>query len=264
MAPLFYENKLGWDVPRGTYPCWIISDEERINSLKNNVPFHDYNPSCYFQEIKKLDNNFIEGYLGHSSNRGRFHENIDSSKGYLSDYQKRKPVYLSFDRITLYKLIEIRPTSPLTFMLKRIDSPKSIILDKAFMIMPFKYDNINAFYSNGIRDFLLKEMGIQIYRADDFNGNDIIIETIYNQIEESEFIIADISHPNKNVFYELGWASAMEKEIITIQNREIEENVFFDRAHIRSLFYSFNHVVEFQSQLKNTITAIKNKVLAKT
>ena len=108
-----------------------------------------------------------------------------------------------------------------------------------------------------------KDFKIQIFRADDFNGNDIIIETIYNQIEQSEFVIADISHPNKNVFYELGWASAMEKEIITIQNQDIEQNVFFDRSHIRTRLYSLDNIPELQRQLKNDIIAIRQKMSSK-
>ena len=41
---------------------------------------------------------------------------------------------------------------------------------------------LNNLFINHIRDFLHKEMGIEIYRADDFCDNDIIIETIYNHI----------------------------------------------------------------------------------
>lgn len=131
--------------------------------------------------------------------------------------------------------------------------------------MPFGDKKLNRLYQDHIKDFLLhdQDLKIQVFRADDFNGNDIIIETIYNQIEQAEFIIADISHPNKNAFYELGWASAMEKEIITIQNQDIEQNVFFDRSHIRTRLYSLDNIPELQRQLKNDIIAIRDKISAK-
>ena len=133
------------------------------------------------------------------------------------------------------------------------------------MIMPFRHAELNTLYKDHIKDFLLndEELKIEIFRADDFNGNDIVIETIYNQLEQSEFVIADISHSNKNVFYELGWATAMNKEVITIQNKDIEENIFFDRAHIRTRLYSLDNISELQRQLKNDIIAIRDKLLAK-
>lgn len=264
MDSLKFDNILGWKVPKGSLPCWVLSDSDRVSSIKENKPFYDYSPSCYFQITQRLDNNFIEGNLGHSSYNGeRFHENILTNYTYFSDYQNRKTVYFSFDRVSLYRLIEIIPNNPLKFILKRIDSPKATTPNQAFMIMPFKFEELNSFYKSYIKDFLKSELLINIYRADDFNDNDIIIETIYNQIEQSEFIITDTSHPNKNVFFEFGYAAAKDKEIITIQNTEIEQNLFFDRVHIRAIFYSFDNIYAFQNQLKNTIIAIREKVASK-
>lgn len=141
MDSLKFDNILGWKVPKGTLPCWVLSDSDRLLSIKENKPFYDYSPSCYFQITQRLDNNFIEGHLGHSSYNGeRFHENIINSYTYFGDYQNRKPVYFSFDRVTLYRLIEIIPNNPLKLILKRVDSPKAIIPNQAFMIMPFKIE----------------------------------------------------------------------------------------------------------------------------
>ncbi len=260
---LQFEKILGYRIPTGTFPCWVISEEEMHNCLYKNEAYRDYSPSCYFKLIKRLDNNFIQGYLGHTTNEGRFHEGIANSYTYFDDYQKRKPVYLSFDRVTFYRMIEILPTRPLTFMLKRVDNPIVLKKNKAFMIMPFHDKKLNDFYIRNIKQFLKDEMQIDVLRADDFNGNDIIIDTIYKQIEDSEFIIADTSHPNKNVFYEFGYASAKEKEIITIQNIDVEQNLFFDRAHIRAIFYSNKDISNFQHQLKNTLIAIREKIKSK-
>ncbi|NLL28689.1 MAG: hypothetical protein GX259_07820 [Bacteroidales bacterium] len=252
MDNLKFENILGWKVPEGSLPCWVISESERLFSIKEKKPFYDYSPCCYFKITQRLDNNFIEGHLGHSEYKGkRFHDDISTSYEYFSNYQKREPVYFSFDRVSLYRLIEIIPNKPLSFILKRVDSPKAIKPNRAFMIMPFKIENLDNFYQSYIKNYLKTEFNIDIYRADDFNDNDIIIETIYNQIEQSEFIIVETSHPNKNVFFEFGYAVAKDKEIITIQNTEIEKNLFFDRAHIRAIFYSFDNIDPFQKQLEH-------------
>ena len=257
-----YERIMGYEIPTGTFPCWVISDEERLASLKENKPFHDHYPPCFFKLIARLDNNYVEGYLGNTRNTGGFHENILTTYSYLDDYLKRKSVYFSFDRISLYRLINIHPTKPLAFILKRLDSPKAIKQNTAFMIMPFKYPQLNIFYEQHIKAFLEETMKIQVFRADDFNGNDIIIETIYNQIENSEFVIVDTSYENKNAFYEFGYAAAKEKEIITIQNTHIAQSLFFDRAHIRAILYSPDKTDDFRNQLRNTIDAIRGKVIA--
>lgn len=261
-----YDTILGYRVPRGTIPCWVIYEPEKNNALTKNEPFQSHTrPSCYFKLIQRLDNSFIQGYIGHIDNRdGSFHQEIQNRMVYMDTFLKREPVYFSFDHITLYKLLEIIPTMPfLTFTLKRIDYPQSVIANQAFMIMPFKDKELNDFYSINIKDYLKEELQINVLRADDFNGNDIIIDTIYHQIELSEFIITETSHLNKNVFFEFGYAAAKNKEIITIQNTEVEQYLFFDRAHIRAIFYSLNFTSEFQKQLKNSIIAIREKVASK-
>lgn len=260
-----FHKILGWDIPEGTLPCWYISDSDRLTSLQINKPFgNDYKPTCYFQVVQHIDNNFIHGYLGHNSPGGEyFHENIAKSYTYFEEHEKRQPVYFSLDQVTLYRLIEIIPTKPLTVVLKRVDNPKAINVGEAFMIMPFKFDELNDFYKSSIKEYLKSELKINILRADDFNDNDIIIDKIYNQIEQAEFIIADTSHPNKNVFFEFGYAAAKDKEIIAIQNTEIEQSLFFDKVHIQTISYSLDKIDDFQKQLKNTIIAIREKLASK-
>ncbi|HRI31833.1 MAG TPA: hypothetical protein PLQ21_09900, partial [Candidatus Kapabacteria bacterium] len=93
-------------------------------------------------------------------------------------------------------------------------------------------------------------------------GNDIIVETIYNQIEISEFIICETTYDNKNVFYELGYASALNKEILTIQNEKISNNFFFDRAHIRTITYNLDEIDIFHDRLRKSVIAIRDKVMS--
>ncbi len=244
----------------------LLRKKIELKLLSNKQPFANYKPHLYFKPTNRLDNNFIEGYLGHTDFNENYHYTIDTAIDYFKNYEARTPVYFSFDRVTLYRLIEIHPTKPLTFILKRIDNLKIISRDTASMIMPFRPENLNAFYQKHIKKFLIEEanLKIKIYRADDFNDNDIIIETIYNQIEKAEFIIADITHPNKNVFYELGWAAASGKEIITIHDKEMSENIFFDRNHIRSILFSQKNIPEFHMQLKNTIISISTRFSRRT
>jgi hypothetical protein len=81
-----------------------------------------------------------------------------------------------------------------------------------YTIMPFDELNEDLFYysiqSAG------KKFGLQVERADpsDFTGD--IISQIFNRISDAELIVADLSHSNPNIYYELGFAVALQKRVI--------------------------------------------------
>lgn len=256
-------QKFGYEIPKNTLTCWYFEQGRKKFFLTDSKDFVDYAPTGHFRITKRFDVNTIEGYFGHNNYKQReniFHDEIINSYKYFQDYNKRKPGYFTFDRLSYYQIEEIIPDKPLRFILKRIDKNPFVIENQVFMIMPFNDPKLEEFYKNNIRNFLKESLNIDIYRADDFNENDIIVETIYKLIEESEFLIADTTAFNKNVFYELGYGSAINKEkIITIQNSDNEKNLFFDRAHIRSILYSYENIDKFKQDLKNTIIEIRQK-----
>jgi len=248
---------IGYEYPKNVLPCWYVDEAERLESIKHQKQFCDHNTSEYFYLANRIDNTFIEGYIGRADYESTFLERINSVLTYFDAYNKRKPIYFTFDKITLYQVVEILPENPLRFILKRIDNIKPFKKNQAFMIMPFRKKELGKLYFNQIKPFLKNNLQIEIVRADDFRDNDIIIQTIYTLIEESEFIIADTTFENKNSFYELGYASALGKEIITIQNRNAKQKLFFDRAHIRAILYDLNDMETFYFDLESTIKSIR-------
>jgi len=253
-------SKQGYLKPDDTSEIWYITEKERNYGIRNNKPFLEpFKTDIYFKLEERIDNKFIHGYIGDDNQSLAYMEEILLHKTFLRDYYERKTVYFSFDKITLYRLIEIHKEKPLRFVLQREEIKESYIKNQFFMIMPFKYELLNELYKEKLKPFIENKLEAKIFRADDFRSNDIIIETIYKCIQESEVIIAEISENNKNVFYELGFASAKGKEIIMIQNRKTINNSFFDRAHIRTLFYDLEHFDEFLFDLESTITAIRAK-----
>jgi len=246
--------------PAEAMVAWAVTEKERRAAVLSGQPYQNYETSCYYRLLNRIDTHYIEVIIGRKDQDERYHTDIRATNfTYIGDFYKREKVYFTFDRITFYQLIEIYPAhpQPLRFMLKRMEAGPVSIKDRAFMIMPFKPET-NAFYTSVIKPFLKEKHNIDIYRADDFRDNDIIIETIYHQIEDSEFIIADITNENKNAFYELGYAAAMRKEIITIQEKSVQQ-LFFDRTHIRSIFYDKNEIDKFQFDLYSTIQSIRTR-----
>ena len=105
----------------------------------------------------------------------------------------------------------------------RLESRGSSLDRKAFVIMPFGEHldvlyqwEIAPFFKNGGKD------GDERYqcspeRADDIRQVGFIIcEKICKKIQEADYIIADVSFDNPNVFYELGLATALRKDIVPI------------------------------------------------
>ena len=244
-------------------PCWYVTDSEKLRNKKDGKPYSEFvSTDDYFEVIHRVDSSFIEGHIRRQDRKQAYLNDVRERLTYITDFYERKKVYFTFDRITLYQLMEIYPNypNPLRFILKRIDSNKFQKSNQAFMIMPFHKESLDSFYLLTIKPFLKTKLDIEIFRADDFRNNDIIVNTIYSMIEESEIIIADTTFENKNSFYELGYAAALDKEIITIQNKNVEQKLFFDRAHIRSIMYDPNDTLAFQFELESTIKSVKGKL----
>lgn len=104
-------------------PCWFVTDTERLNKQRTNQPYTGYQASEYFKLVNRIDHVFIEGYIGRKDREGFFLNNVLDRLNYLIDFQERKKVYFTFDRINLYQLVEFFPNypAPIRFILKRLN-----------------------------------------------------------------------------------------------------------------------------------------------
>jgi len=83
-----------------------------------------------------------------------------------------------------------------------------------FVLMPFE-ENIRPIYDDHIRPVVESE-GISCLRADEVVGTRQITWDIWEKINRARFLIADLTGKNPNVFYEVGVAHAIGKEVILI------------------------------------------------
>lgn len=103
-------------------------------------------------------------------------------------------------------------TTDLICQIKRIVKTKS-----AFVCMPFD-PAFTDIYELGIKPAVLK-CGFKCVRADEIEHNRGILSVIYEQIQESHLVIADTTGRNPNVFYEIGFAHALKKEVVILAQR---------------------------------------------
>lgn len=119
-----------------------------------------------------------------------------------------------------------------------------------FVLMPFdeKFD--------GIYDLIKEELdnfNLNIIRADDINEPGTVIDDICNNIKNSKFLIAELTDLNPNVFYEVGYADALDKNIILIiqKSQNDSEKFPFDVSGKRMIIYE--DTIAGQKNLKSKL-----------
>jgi hypothetical protein len=108
------------------------------------------------------------------------------------------------------------------------------VVPTAFVVMQFT-DDYNALFTEVIKP-TFEEFGYKVVRGDDASFNGMIIDDISRAIREASVVIADITPDNPNVFYEVGFAHALEKPTILLSDRR-REKLPFDVSGFRTLFY---------------------------
>ena len=90
-------------------------------------------------------------------------------------------------------------------------------------------------YFEEIYEPAIEESGLKARRADNLFTPTPIIRDIWEYINSSKILLADITGLNPNVMYELGLAHAIAKPVIIISDSI--EKVPFDLRHLRILIY---------------------------
>lgn len=107
---------------------------------------------------------------------------------------------------------------------------------KVFCIMKFEKD-FEVLYTDVISPQCEKK-GLKAIKADEIYASSSIIQDIIREISEAAIIIADITMDNPNVFYELGYAHALNKPTILLADSEKRAQLPFDVSGYRTIFYS--------------------------
>lgn len=81
----------------------------------------------------------------------------------------------------------------------------------------------------------IQELNDECYRVDDFFNVGSILNDIFKSIHSADYILADLTIQNPNVYYELGYAHAINKRVILI-TQDIS-TLPFDLKHQRVILY---------------------------
>jgi hypothetical protein len=102
-----------------------------------------------------------------------------------------------------------------------------------FVLMPFS-DEFSDVYKIGIKE-ACAAAGAYCERVDEQIFVESMLERIYNQIAKADFIVADMTGRNANVFYEVGYAHALNKRTILLTQNS--SDIPFDLKHFPHIVY---------------------------
>lgn len=127
----------------------------------------------------------------------------------------------------------------------------------AFVVMEFS-GHYYEIYNNVISS-VCEEFKVVAKKADDSFTTGMIISDIVSNINECKLIIADISPVNANVYYEVGYAHALNKPTILIAEKGTK--LPFDVSPFRVLFYenSINGKPKLEEGLRKHLQEILYK-----
>jgi predicted Rossmann-fold nucleotide-binding protein len=118
-----------------------------------------------------------------------------------------------------------------------------------FTIMPFteEFRDVYASYAS-----VCKEFGFTAQRTDESDSGERIIPRILDGIRRAAFVIADVTHPSANVFYEIGFAEGLGRPVIVSAKKGT--SLPFDIADIPVLYWSGQE--ELKEKLRRRVKEI--------
>ena len=120
------------------------------------------------------------------------------------------------------------------------------------MVYPDDFENKIGFdrIRDIIKDFCLSTLGRQ--KVDEIEFNDSILAQIYKGIQSADIVIAEMTGRNPNVFYEVGYAHALQKEVILLTQNA--SDIPFDIGGHNHIIYE-GHIVRLRERLQSRLEA---------
>lgn len=150
----------------------------------------------------------------------------------------------------LLKIASPRRQRPKVFQLPEFERIERSL---ASIMMPFdaRFDRVYKTLSQ-----TAEAAGLRCRRADDIWENPAIIQDVVSLIDRSRVVICDCTGRNANVFYEIGIAHTLGRDVILIT--QSESDIPFDLRHLRYLKYLDNGegLSSLQSHLKPRLVQI--------
>jgi len=117
-----------------------------------------------------------------------------------------------------------------------------------FVLMPFE-KSFDDLYNFGIKQ-TCAELGTYCERVDEQIFSERILDRVYNQISKADILVADMSDRNPNVFYEVGYAHGIGKNVILLTKKA--DDIPFDLKHFPHIVYD-GEITKLSEKLRKKV-----------
>lgn len=204
----------------------------------------------YFRIIKTLkdlnliDKGIIVSYSGFSKEASVVSATTGIELLHYEDLKHRAGIQIESKAIKYEKPVEILKKKELKIEEKKEHIPP------IFVAMPF-IPELDDVYHLGIRE-TVKKLDCSCARLDELEFVGGILDKIYDSIASSKIIIAEVSDPNPNVYYEIGYAHALKKHVI-LTTKDVSTSPF-DIRSLNPIIYK--NIRDLRSKLYNRLKAL--------
>jgi uncharacterized protein YjbI with pentapeptide repeats len=106
--------------------------------------------------------------------------------------------------------------------------------NEVFVVMEFGDPQLDNLFNYGIEP-VLKSLGVEARRVDRYEFKGRITDEILQNIVTARVVVAECSAPNKNVFFEVGFALGRAKEVVFLVDEA--DNIPFDLKDYKFLIH---------------------------
>jgi len=134
-------------------------------------------------------------------------------------------------------------------------------MGRCFVMQPFDRGVFDKRYDDVFAP-AIREAGLEPYRVDRDPSVSIPIDEIESGIRRSDLCLAEITTDNPNVWFELGFAIAVPKEVILVCSEDRKNRFPFDVQHRSIIKYKTESPQDFE-KLREKITKRAKAILKK-
>jgi formylglycine-generating enzyme required for sulfatase activity len=127
-----------------------------------------------------------------------------------------------------------------------------------FVLIPMR-NEFEELYQEVIKP-TVANLGLDCVYADEIFGTRPIIEDVWEYCERARVVIAELTGCNPNVFYEVGYSHAFDREKVILITQNVQE-VSFDLRTFRCIVYSTlpRRIRELQRRLESSIQGVLDR-----
>lgn len=129
-------------------------------------------------------------------------------------------------------------------------------MEDCFVIQPFDKDKYDKRFTEIFEPAIIAA-NLQPYRVDRDPFVRVPIDHIEDGIRKARICFAEISTDNPNVWYELGYAFARDKDVVMVCSEERQNKFPFDIQHKHIITYKTSSISDYESLGKNITDKLK-------